>query len=197
MRKELRLFTSFFLNIQQEIKALFGKFFHTPFQSIAAFVAFVSSSISIYQFLFHDSGSTGGLILPGGLLASFPTRAILFLFVTGSIGWSIATIGCWLSDEHRGIKLFIAQLLTAFGALFSVACINWIFGAACSKYHELAMYCVAILGIVFSAFLVKTKFRLAADTNIIVVSDRANLVLSFCWTAAIFFIISQAIGFSQ
>ncbi len=178
------------MGVSSDVSGLLAKFSATPLQAVGGSIAFLSSVISVFEFLTGAGGPGSRTAQHDGFFSVFPARILLFLFIAASLGWTVALVGGWLTTRLREGQLVAAHIFTVFGAVFMVACIDWIFALDRDKGGFVLLF-IAIFGVSFAIFLAKTNFKLMLESDEAIVAARSGLLLSFSATAALLVVVLQ------
>lgn len=184
-----------FANLAYELKGHIEAAYKKPMAALMAAGAFPTSIYSVYEF-FQKAGDPYGSSAGSSLLSVFPARVIAFMVIAGSIAWSISLLGIWLTSVNNEARKLLAHLVTAFGALFMAACIEWIFQPDISKSPVIVLL-FSIIGVTFGIFLAKTNFRLTLEPDPEVIAVRAGLLMNFATVATALVILVQLTGLSR
>lgn len=185
-----------FANLAIELKGHIEAAYKKPMAALMAAGAFPTSIYSVYEFFQTTSDPYANSSAAGSLLSVFPARVIAFMVIAGSIAWSISMIGIWLTSVNNEARKLLAHLVTAFGALFMAACIEWIFEPDISKSPVIVLL-FSIIGVTFGIFLAKTNFRFTLEPDPEVIAVRAGLLANFAAVATALVILVQLTGLSR
>ncbi|WP_417418552.1 hypothetical protein [Hoeflea sp.] len=185
---------SIYANIVNEVKSLIEEAFNKPLQGIVGAGSLITTGLSVLGFS-QDKNEPYGSHFSTGLLSVFPARVIAFMIIAGSIAWTISLVGIWLTSVNNEVRKLFAHLVTAFGALFMAACIEWIFQPDISKSPVIVLL-FSIIGVAFGIFLAKTNFRLTLEPDPEVIAVRAGLLMNFAMVATALVILVQLTGLS-
>lgn len=183
-----------FANVANEMKSLIEEAYNKPLQGIAGAASLVTTGLSVLGFS-QDQNPAYGSHFTSGLLSVFPARIIAFMIIAGSIAWTISLVGIWLTSVNNEVRKLMAHLVTAFGALFMAACIEWIFQPDISRAPVIVLL-FSIVGVTFGIFLAKTNFRLTLEPDPEVIAVRAGLLMNFAMVATALVILQQLTGLS-
>ncbi|MEM5495147.1 hypothetical protein [Hoeflea sp. AS16] len=176
------------------MKSLIEEAFNKPLQGIVGAGSLITTGLSVLGFS-QDKNEPYGSHFSTGLLSVFPARVIAFMIIAGSIAWTISLVGIWLTSVNNEVRKLFAHLVTAFGALFMAACIEWIFQPDISKSPVIVLL-FSIIGVAFGIFLAKTNFRLTLEPDPEVIAVRAGLLMNFAMVATALVILVQLTGLS-
>lgn len=182
-------------NMVNEVKAHFQEAFNKPIQGLVSAASLVTTGLSVLGFS-QDQNHAYGSQFTTGLLSVFPARVIAFMIIAGSIAWTISLVGIWLTSVNNELRKLFAHLVTAFGALFMAACIEWIFQPDINKSPVIVLL-FSIIGVTFGIFLAKTNFRLTLEPDPEVIAVRAGLLMNFAMVATALVILVQLTGLSE
>ena len=185
---------SIYANIVNELKGLVEEAFNKPIQGLMGAGSLVLTGLSALGFS-QDKNEPYGSQFSTGLLSVFPARVIAFMIIAGSIAWTISLVGIWLTSVNNEVRKLLAHLVTAFGALFMAACIEWIFQPDISRAPVIVLL-FSIVGVTFGIFLAKTNFRLTLEPDPEVIAVRAGLLMNFAMVATALVILQQLTGLS-
>ena len=183
-----------FANLSYELRGHLEEAYRKPLTAIGGGLALLTTFISIYEFFVKDdknSYSSSGV----DFLSVCPARVIAFMIIAGSIAWTISLVGIWLTSVNNELRKLFAHLVTAFGALFMAACIEWIFQPDINKSPVIVLL-FSIIGVTFGIFLAKTNFRLTLEPDPEVIAVRAGLLMNFAMVATALVILVQLTGLS-
>lgn len=183
-----------FANIATEVKTLIEEAYNKPIQGIVGTASLITTALSVLGFS-QDQNQAYGRHFTSGLLSVFPARVIAFMIIAGSIAWTISMVGIWLTSVNNEVRKLLAHLVTAFGALFMAACIEWIFQPDINKSPVIVLL-FSIIGVTFGIFLAKTNFRLTLEPDPDVIAVRAGLLMNFAMVATALVIMVQLTGLS-
>jgi len=184
-----------FANLSYELRGHVEEAYKKPLTAIGGGLALFTTFISIYEFFGKDDKSSNYGSSGTDLLSVFPARVIAFMIIAGSIAWTISLVGIWLTSVNNELRKLFAHLVTAFGALFMAACIEWIFQPDISKSPVIVLL-FSIIGVAFGIFLAKTNFRLTLEPDPEVIAVRAGLLMNFAMVATALVILVQLTGLS-
>lgn len=170
--------------------------------SVMALFANISGVSQFYsQYIAGNSQNTSsyarnqsGII--DSLLVFFPGRIMAFLILTLSLGWTISLIGIWLTKKPTDTGMIIAHVITAFGAIFMVLCIDVIFARDITR-APFFVFLIAIIGVTLAVFIAKTNFQQNYESRLEVTASRTALLLNFSTVTAVLVVFSQVAGLSQ
>ena len=189
----------FFANLKtdltKEVTKEVGKIFKTPIQAFGGLFAIITSVITAIKYVLQSAPSAD--VAPqSALLSVFPARVLAFMIIAGSIAWSISQLGIWMTARSNETLRLGAHLVTAFGALFMAACIDWIFASDIQK-SPFVVLLFSIIGVTFAIFLAKTNFRQTLEPDPEIIAVRAGLLLNFALVATGLVIFVQLTGLSR
>lgn len=130
------------------------------------------------------------------LLVFFPGRIMAFLILTLSLGWTISLIGIWLTKKSTDAGMIIAHVITAFGAIFMVLCIDVIFAKDITR-APFFVFLIAIIGVTLAVFIAKTNFQQNYESRLEITASRTALLMNFSLITAVLVVFSQVTGLSR
>lgn len=181
-------------NLQADVIDTFQKAFQTPFQAALGLLSFVASCIGIIGF--YGASSAGRGYYSGqasGLLSTFPMRVLAFIIISSAIGWMMSMFAIWITSKPSNLGRIFSHLVIVIGSIFLLGCIDWIFAPDKNKAQEIVLF-AAVVGFSLSIFLAKTNYKETRETDPIIISQRAELLLSFAFCASSLTVFRQAFG---
>jgi hypothetical protein len=165
-----------------------------PIPQLWAFIGVLSSLTSIFTFFASGgSGSYSGKVQPfTGFLASLPARMLTYVIIACSIGWTLAWVTAFLSENRNAGRINSGYLFALLASIYLVACAEWMFHAERASQPFWATI-MGLAGICICVFLTKTKFRMAYAVDPIVIRVRATVLLEIVVVSGAMILLSQAV----
>lgn len=192
-------------NVPKDAVSLLQKWMDSPLRSIneikgfySNIVAFCATIATIFGYSVssgssnvNTSGQTSGLL--GQVLSVFPARAMAFVIIAASIGWTISSFGIWLTSSRSPWSRPAGHFATLISAFFLAACIDWIFSPDLKIAPKLVLFC-SIIGVALAVFLAKTNFKLTLEPDGHITMVRAEFLTTFAGSITILVLLREFTG---
>ena len=116
-----------------------------------------------------------------------------FIIISASIGWTISTIGIWMTKRTSPWSRILSVFLTVLAAIFLAACIDWIFAIDLSRLPRIVLFFV-VAGVAVSVLMAKANYKYTLEPDLAVTLRRSELLLVFAGSATFLVILRELTG---